>query len=95
MTKRQDSAAIIRMQFAVSRDLTDVVDQVTAMTQAVRSAEGMAQACLSAMRDDYLWEQDLQNALELLSTYLVGLRQGMERWYDDMDLAQQTSDEDA
>jgi hypothetical protein len=37
----------------------------------------------------------LQNALELLSTYLVGLRQGMERWFDDMDMAQPTRDEDA
>lgn len=87
--------ALLQMQFAASQDLTEVIDQVTAMTMAVRRAEGMAQACLSAMHDDFLWEQDMQNALELLSQYLVGLRQGMERWYDDMDRAQHTRDEGA
>jgi hypothetical protein len=95
MIQRQDSAALIRMQFAISQDRKDVIDAVTEMTMAIRQAEGMAQACLSAMHDDQMWEHDLQNALELLSTYLVGLRQGMERWYDEMDMAQPTSDEDA
>lgn len=95
MIQRADSDALIQMQFAVSMDLTDVIDQVTAMTIAVRSAEALAQACLSAMHDDHLWEQDLLNALELLTTYLVGLRKGMERWYDAMDLAHHANDERA
>ena len=36
--------------------------------------------CLSAMEDPECWDQDLKQALGLLSSYLTALRQGMARW---------------
>ena len=67
MIDRCDTEEPLRIDFDPSETLLDAIDAVVAMTMRLRYAEGMAQCCLSAMEDPVCWDQDLKQALGLLS----------------------------